>query len=364
MKIIAFEEHYELPVIHEAALRANDPYAQVLETLKKAGHFPDDPKTGFPAGIYDLGEGRIAAMDAAGIDVQILSYATPSVERLEPSLARELARQANDTLASTISKHPDRFFGFATLPMLDPTAAARELERTVRDLRFVGAMINGHVHGRYLDDKFFWPVFECAESLDVPIYLHPQMPPKPVVDACYGGFAPAVSTFLSIAGAGWHIDTGIHGIRLILGGVFDRFPALQIIVGHNFEILSWTGWRADYGFPPGKNGGLKRTIKEYLRENFYGGILPGEYVNQEPGAMDKSWSLAYQAYLSLANTVGIDRVLFTADHPYGNMKAAQQFFEQLPINVDDKEKIAHLNAERLLGLGAMSRTGAGKAQAA
>ena len=145
MKVIGLEEHYGLPAIYEAAKKANDPYLQVLEALKKAGHFPDsdDPKIGYPPGIYDLGEGRIAAMDAACIDVQILSYATPSAERLEPSLARELSRQANDTLAAAISKHPDRFLGFATLPMTDPAAAARELERAVRDLGFAGAMING-----------------------------------------------------------------------------------------------------------------------------------------------------------------------------------------------------------------------------
>jgi uncharacterized protein len=357
MKIIALEEHYGLPAIYDAAIKANDPYGLVLEALKKAGHFPvpADPKAGFPAGIYDLGESRIAAMDDAGIDMQILSYATPSAERLEPSLAKELTRQANDTLAAAVSKHPDRFLGFATLPMLDPAAAARELERTVRDLGFVGAMLNGHVNGRYLDDKFFWPVFECAEALGVPIYMHIQIPPKPVVDAYYGGFAPEVSAFLSIAGSGWHIDNGVHCLRLILGGVFDRFPALQIIVGHNLEILSWMAWRADYSFPLGKNGGLKRTIKEYLRENFYGGILAGEYVGQQPGAVDKSWSLSYQAYLSMANTIGIDRVLFTTDYPYGTLKAARQYFDQMPINVNEKEKIAHLNAERLLGLGQNER---------
>jgi predicted TIM-barrel fold metal-dependent hydrolase len=356
MKIIGFEEHYELPAIHEAALKANDPYAQVLETLKKAGHFPNDPKTGFPAGIYDLGAGRIAAMDAAGIDMQILSYPTPSAERLDPSLSRDLTRQANDAAAAAIAKYPDRLLGFATLPMLDPQAAARELERAVRDLRFVGALINGHVNGRYLDDKFFWPVFESAEALGVPVYLHIQIPPKPVIDAYYSGFAPEVSAFLSIAGSGWHIDNGVHCLRLILGGVFDRFPKLQIIVGHHLEILSWTTWRADYGFPLNQNGGLKRTIKEYLRENFYGGILAGEYLNQEPGAMDKSWSLSYQAYLGMVNTVGIDRVVFTADYPYGNMKAARQFFDQMPINVNEKEKIAHLNAERLLGLAQKERS--------
>jgi predicted TIM-barrel fold metal-dependent hydrolase len=349
MRIIAFEEHYGLRAIHEAAKQANDPYALALERMKNSGKFPNDPKTGSPPGIFDLGEGRIAAMDASGIDVQILSHATPSAEGLQPSLSRELTRQANDTVAAATSKYPDRLLGFATLPMVDPAAAASELERTVRDLGFVGALINGHINGRYLDDKFFWPVFECAESLGVPIYLHPQFPPKAVVDACYGGFAPDVSGFLSIAGLGWHIDTGIHCIRLILGGVFDRFPALQVIAGHNFEIMSWSTWRADYGFPPNKNGGLKRTIKDYVRQNFYGGMLCGEYMNQEPGAVDKSWNLSHQTYLSMANTVGIDRVLFTTDYPYGSMKAARAYFDQLPINVNEKEKIAHVNAERLLG---------------
>ena len=350
MKIVGLEEHYGLPVIYEAAHKANDRVALAYDVLKKTGKFKDS-KTGFPAGIYDLGEGRIAAMDDAGIDVSILSYPTPNAEGLEPSLAKELTRQANDALAATVSKYPDRLLGFATLPMLDPSAAARELERTVLDLHFVGALINSNINGRYFDDKFFWPVFECAEALGVPIYLHPQIPPRPVVDAYYSGFAPEISAFLSIAGVGWHIDTGVHCLRLILGGVFDRFPALQIIVGHNFEILSWSAWRMDYSFPSGKNGGLKRTIKEYLRENFYGGILAGEYVGQEPGALDSGWSLAYQAYLGMANTVGIDRVVFTTDYPYGDMKAALQFFDQMPINANEKEKIAHLNAERLLGLG-------------
>src|SRR5580698_4419763 len=351
MKIIAFEEHYKLLSIHEANKKINDPVLLAYDAMKKGGRLAEDPKTGFPAGIYDLGEGRIALMDEAGIDVQILSHTVPGPENLEPALAIDLSKQSNEAVAAAISKYPERFLGFAALPMRDPAAAARELERTVRDLGFVGALINGHVNGRYLDDKFFWPVFECAEALGVPIFLHPQMPPKPVVDTYYSGFAPPVSALLSIAGLGWHIDTGIHSIRLILGGVFDRFPALQIIVGHHLEALSYMAWRTDYSFPLNKNGGLKRTIKEYLRENFYGGVLAGEYPDQKPGAMDESWSLSYHAYLGMANTIGIDRVLFTTDYPYGSMKAARPFFDHMPINANDREKIAHLNAERLLGLG-------------
>jgi hypothetical protein len=287
-------------------------------------------------------------MDAAGIDVQILSCA-PGPETVEPPLALELTRQINDTVAAAVTKHPDRFRGFASLPMRDPAAAAAELERAVRELGFVGALINGHVNGRYLDDTFFWPVFECAETLGVPIYLHPTVPPQPVIDACYGGFAPAVSAVLSTAGSGWHLDTGIHCLRLILGGVFDRFPKLQIIVGHQFEALSWIAWRADYSFRPDETG-LKRTIRQYLRENFYGGILPGEYAYQEAGVMDPSWSLSFNAYLGMVNIIGVDRIVFTTDYPYGNINAARQFFDRMPINAADKEKIAHLNAEHLFGL--------------
>jgi uncharacterized protein len=345
MKIIGFEEHWVLPAIAEA--NPNSP-RKLFDTMR-SGRFEDsDADGGWPTGILDLGEHRIAAMDAAGIDVQILSN-VPGAEAVEVPLAVQLARQANDAVAAAFSQHPGRLRGFATLPMGDPDAAAAELDRAVRDEGFVGALINGHVNGRYLDDKFFWPVFESAETLGVPIYLHPTVPPLPVIDACYRGFAPGVSAMLSIAGAGWHIDTGIHCLRLILGGVFDRFPRLQIIVGHQFEALSWMAWRADYSFPV-KQTGLKRTIKEYLRENFYGGILAGEFADQDPGAIDPSWSLSFNAYQAMVNVIGIDRIVFTTDYPFASMKAGRQFLEQMPINPADKEKIAHLNAERLLKL--------------
>ena len=347
MKVIAFEEHYKLPAIFDA--HQKDAGASTLDLLRQAGFIDTGAGGETPPGITDLGDGRIAAMDAAGIDVQILSHTVPGPETLAPAAAVELAGQANEAVAAACANHPDRFRGFATLPMRDPAAAAEEFGRAVRGHGFVGALINGHVNGRYLDDHFFWPVFECAETLRVPIYLHPTLPPQPVIDACYRGFDPLVSARLAAAGAGWHIDTGVHCLRLILGGVFDRFPSLQIIVGHQFEALSWMAWRADYTFPADVSG-LQRTIKEYLRENFYGGILAGDFFVQEPGAVDPTWSLSFNAYLAMMNVVGIDRIVFTADYPYGNMQAARQFFDGMPINPADKEKIAHRNAERLLGL--------------
>ncbi len=347
MKVIGFEEHYKLPAIAEEHQKQGRDAATGL--LKEAGYGSPGPEGEWPPGINDLGEGRIAAMDAAGVDMQILSHSVPGPETLEPAAAIELARTANDAVVAAIARHPDRFRGFATLPMRDPAAAAGELERTVRDHGFVGALINGHVNGRYLDDTFFWPVFESAETLGVPIFLHPTMPPQSVIDAYYAGFDRKVSARLAGAGVGWHLDTGVHCLRLILGGVFDRFPALQIIVGHHFEALSWMGWRTDYSFPA-EVSGLKRTVKEYLRENFYGGILAGDFFTQEPGAMDPSWSLSFNAYLAMVNVIGIDRVVFTADYPYGNINACRQFLDRMPISEDDREKIAHRNAERLLRL--------------
>jgi predicted TIM-barrel fold metal-dependent hydrolase len=338
MKIIAFEEHYTLPAIADA--NPNSPQ----KLLNESNGGPTWP----PPGIEDLADGRIAAMDAAGIDVQILSN-VPGVEAVELPQAVELARQANDAVVGAVTEHPGRFLGFATLPMRDPQAAVAELERTVGEHGFVGALINGHVDGRYLDDQFFWPVFGAAEALGVPIYLHPTVPPQPVIETYYQGFAPAVSGKLAVAGLGWHIDTGIHCLRLVLGGVFDRFPALQVIVGHHFEALSWMAWRTDYAFPTAESG-LKRTVKEYLRENFYGGILAGEFAGQEPGSTDPSWSLSFNAYQAMVNVIGIDRVVFTADYPFADMAAGRRFLEQMPIPPVEREKIAHLNAERLLGL--------------
>ncbi|WP_424752357.1 amidohydrolase family protein [Mycobacterium sp.] len=180
MKVIGFEEHYPLPAISEAS--PNEAFKFGIDILKEASCGDTDPQGQRPTSICDLGEGRIAAMDAAGIDMQILSHSVSGSQTVEPALAVQLAEQADDTVAAAVTKHPDQFRGFATLPMRDPAAAARELERTARDWVFVAALIDGHIDGRYLDDKFFWPLFECAETLGVPIYLHPTVPPKPLLE--------------------------------------------------------------------------------------------------------------------------------------------------------------------------------------
>jgi hypothetical protein len=173
------------------------------------------------------------------------------VDQLDATEAVTLARESNDQLAEAVRRHPSRFAGFATLPTAVPGTAADELERTVREYGFKGALINGHVKGRYLDDPFFWPILERAEALQVPLYLHPTPPPQPVITASYtGNFAPEVTAGLSYAAWGWHIETAIHVLRLILGGAFDRYPGLQLVIGHMGETLPFMLPRLDLGLPP------------------------------------------------------------------------------------------------------------------
>jgi len=245
-----------------------------------------------------------------------------------------LASETNDYLGAAIKKNPRRFGGFASLPTAAPDMAAQELERRVGEQRFAGAVINGHNRGRYLDDKFYWPILECAEKLGAPIYLHPTPPPVPVIEASYGGFAPLVTQMLASAGWGWHIETAVHVIRLILGGVFDRFPKLQIVIGHMGEGLPFMFQRFDV--MPQAVTKLERPISAYLRENlhytFSGFNFPPTFLNL------------------LLELGGVERIMFSADYPYQSMAQARAFLEQLPVSAADKDWIAHGNAERLFRL--------------
>ena len=323
MRTITLEEHFATPGfldgpgrgLKEQALKFGGRAATVLEQL------------------CDLGDKRIAEMDAANIDMQILSLTSPGAEQLKAADAVALARETNDYLADAVRSHPTRFGGFATLPTADPNAAAAELERTIRDYGFKGALINGHIQGRYLDDKFFRPIFERAEALGVPIYLHPTQPPKAVIEASYGGFAPIVTEVLAGAGWGWHIETAVHVIRIILGGTFDRYPRLQLVVGHMGETLPFMLQRLDV--MPMAMTKLNRPISCYIRENLH---YTFSGFNFTP------------TFLDLLLQVGVDRIMFSADYPYASMAQARAFLDQLPVSTADRERIAHGNAERLFGL--------------
>jgi uncharacterized protein len=284
--------------------------------------------------LCDLEEGRIAAMDAAGIDVQVLSLTSPGVEQLAATEAVALAREENDRLAEAVRRHPGRFAGFAALPTPAPDTAAEELERMVRDHGFEGALINGHNRGRYLDDEFFWPILERAEALQVPIYLHPTPPPRAVIEASYtGNYAPEVAGTLANGAWGWHIETATHVLRLILSGAFDRYPGLQLVIGHMGEGLPFMMPRLEQTLPYVAK--LDRPIGAYFLENLH---YTFSGFNWTP------------TFLSLLLQVGVDRIMFSADYPYGSMEQARTFLDQLPVSTADRDRIGHGNAERLLRL--------------
>ncbi|MFD9903574.1 amidohydrolase family protein [Streptomyces sp. NPDC059063] len=329
MRVIALEEHFTTAAIRRA--NADHPMERFYRMLADEGFWP--PGDDRPPGITDLGERRLSDMDASGIDVQVLSHTVPATESLDPGVAVGLAREANDVMADAVAAHPDRFAALATLPMTDPEAAAAELERTVSTLGFRGAMVNGHVGGRYLDDPSFRPVFACAEALSVPVYLHPNRPPQAVFDACYSGFSPLVDEALGCAAWGWHVDTGLHALRLIVGGVFDRFPGLQMIIGHMGEALPSMIWRADWMLTPA--AGLPRRVKDYFCDHF---------------SVTTSGVFDYAPFVSALHALGTDRILFSVDYPYSANAAGRAFLDGLPVSPADREKIAHGNAERILGL--------------
>lgn len=324
MRAITLEEHFVSPGfldgpgkgLKEQAVRFGGRGADLLEQLS------------------NLGNKRIAAMDAAGIDMQVLSLNSPGAEQLEAAEAIPLTRDANDFLADAVARNPTRFAGFAAVPTAAPERAAEELERMVRERGFKGAIINGHIRGRYLDDEFFWPILERAEALNVPLYLHPTRPPQAVIEASYGGFAPQVTDMLAGSGWGWHIETAIHVIRIILGGAFDRYPRLQIVIGHLGEALPFMLQRLDIMLPVAMTK-IDRPISAYLRENVH---YTFSGFNFTP------------TFLDLLLQVGVDRIMFSADHPYASMGQARAFLDHLPVSAMDKERIAHGNAERLLGL--------------
>jgi hypothetical protein len=303
-------------------------------------HFTEQLRNRGPRGVriyeqlQEIGDKRIAEMDAAGIDMQVLSLNAPGVEQAEAAEQLSIAVESNDFLAEAVKKNPRRFAAFAALATAAPEKAAEELDRRVRQQGFKGTLINGHTRGRYLDDKFFSPILERAEALDVPIYLHPTIPPKAVVEASFAGFSPPVTAVLAGPGWGWHIETGVHLIRMILGGVFDRYPRLQVVIGHLGEGIPFMLPRLNRNLPKELTK-LDRPFGAYLREN----------VHYTFGGFNFA-----ATFLNLLLEVGVERIMFSVDHPYGSMAEARAFLQHLPVGEADRERIAHGNAEKLLGL--------------
>lgn len=322
MRLIAIEEHFITPQIH-AAWRSS--------SLGTEGTDAFDERKEIAERLEDLGEGRIALMDEAGIDVQVLSVTTPALQNLEAEESIHLARQTNDFLADVIAKNPTRYQGFATLPTPAPEIAASELDRCVRAHGFKGAMLCGRTRETNLDAPVFLPLFETAAKLGVPIYIHPQIPQRSVRDALYGGFGEPVSTAFAAFGLGWHYEAGLQFVRLILAGVFDKFPELQVVLGHWGEVVLFYTERLQ---ALARVAPLGRPMLDYFRNNLF----------VTPSGM---WS---QPYMQRAlEIVGPERILFSADFPYQYRpgRQARTFLTESGLSVSDQKLFAHGNWERL-----------------
>ena len=307
MRVIAVEEHYRCK---EVVAAIGNEY-NFFRPLESAG----GEVTQVFAKIDDLGEGRLAEMDAAGIDMQVISHSFPSPEWLEASQAVPLAQRANDVAAEAVGRHPKRFAAFAILPVSSPAAAAQELERTVTQLHFKGALINGATQGRFLDDPSFSPLLERAEALRVPLYIHPGPPARPVWEAYYSGLPTGLALMLSTAGWGWHAEQGLHLLRMIATGVFDRFPGLQVLIGHVGEMIPFLLARADRILTPLAKG-LHCSVADYVHKNVHITI---------------SGMFTLPPLLLALQVLGADRILFSVDYPFGSCQEGRKFLENLPL---------------------------------
>lgn len=331
-KLITIEEHFILPQISAEVMK--------FLTQKNGGKSPiseaqrDLMKIVLPTNefIADLGEKRLQFMDKAGISMQILSYGAGSPQNItEEDFAVSLCQQANDQLIHAIAQHPTRFAGFSLLPMCFPERAVQELERTTR-LGLKGVMISGTINGKFLDDAEFFPVFEKAATLNVPIFLHPAIIDREISQKYYQNeqWSAVAGLMFASAGYGWHIDSGISVLRLIFSGLFDKLPNLQIISGHWGEMVPFYLNRLDD--QQSKTLSLQHKISDYYKRNIY--ISPSGFFNEN--------QLIY-----CLNEIGADRILYAGDYPFLIDENTSNFLSKANISTSDKEKIAFKNAEKL-----------------
>ncbi len=320
MRTVALEEHF----MTEGFLKATGAYA---------GQAPEWMQA-LQGQLLDLGEHRLASMHESGIDFQVLSLAALGMEKLNAADSTTVLRDVNDEVAAAVRSHPDHFAAFATLPLLEPEAAAQELQRCVKDLGFAGAMLNGTVDGAFLDDPRFTPVWEAAQELGCPIYLHPASPPQAVKEAYYSGLPAETGFMLSIAGWGWHAETALHSLRLIVSGLFDRMPGLQVIIGHMGEGLPYALARSSAALSGAAK--LQRSVSDTFLQHFH--ITTSGYFTRPP-------------FECAEEVVGIDRMMFSVDYPFSPNAKGRAFLDSLnPISNDRRAKLVHGNAERVLKL--------------
>ena len=313
-KIISIEEHFWTANLRDRYTG----YARV------APHHPTKQ-------LDDLGELRLRQMDEAGIDFQIISHMQPGTQTMDPENAVKFAREANDTLYEAMRAHPTRFGGFAEIPTPDPKAAADELERTVVKYGFKGALVSGLTNGTFLDDKQFWGIFERAQALDVPIYLHPAIPHPAVMEAYYNDYKPKGFPTGAVLW-GFMAEMGLQAIRLMQSGVFEKYPKLKFILGHLGESIPFMLWRCDWLY---KKVFDQSGCADLFREHFY---------------VTTSGNFSNSALTCALTEMGSDKIMFAVDWPFNSNLEAVSFLNNAPIGEEDRQKIFHHNAARLLRL--------------
>lgn len=321
MKLIALEEAFW--------------YDKLATVGTPAGHIPVRPGAvaDWTRKLVDFTEFRLPEMDKHGVDMQVLSLTAPGVQmQPDTEIAVADARTANDFLASVIGKHPGRFQGLAAVPLQDPHRAAAELRRAVEELGLCGALVNDHTLGHYLDEPQYAPFWETLQDLGVALYIHPNPVPSDDWKVLQG--YPG----LDHATWSWNHRTGGHALRLIFGGLFDRYPGARIILGHMGEFLPAQLFRIDIRYrdlDPGQQQQLKKLPSEYFGTNI---------------TITTSGVFSHAALTDAIQTIGIDNVMFSIDYPYESTGQAAEFMRTAPLAPADKERVAHANAERILRL--------------
>jgi len=319
MKTITLEEHFV-----------------TTEFLKATGGLG----SGFPAELarvreqlLDLGEGRLRAMDEGGVDLQVLSLAAIGMDKLHRDDENAVLKSVHDEAAAAVRAHPDRFAAFVTAGLHNVPEAIREVERGINQLGFKGVFVDGTTNGKFLDHEDFFPFLEAVQSLNAPLYIHPAPPPAAVRDAYFSGLPGSAGYLLSIAGWGWHSETALHVLRLIVSGALDRLPRLPIIIGHMGEGLPFALARSNAVLSFGLH--LKRSVAETFAQQV--SITTSGYFTRPPFECARA-------------VVGLERMMYSVDYPFSPNTNGQKFLDSLELNDTDRAALAHGNAERILKL--------------
>src|SRR5580704_7248411 len=326
MRTVALEEHFAVPSLSQRIAK---------DIISRRGYRPRNLAPGAPNPLEllpEIGEIRLKSMDETGITVQVLSNSGPGPDLLPGADGIALARELNDHLAAVVARHPDRFAGFASLPLQTPDAAAVELKRAVKELSFVGGMVNGTTEGRFLDHPSYDSLLAAAVELDVPIYIHPHIPPEPVRQAYFSGLPDGADRVLETAGWGWHSETAVHLLRMAVAGTLDRHPRLRLIVGHMGEMLPMMMARINDVFQH-DIAHLKRPVDRAIYDQVW--LTTSGIFDQPP-------------FIATLQTFGIDRIMFSVDYPYAPNSDGRKFLNAVALSRTDKEKLAHGTADAVL----------------